>query len=115
MDGCMTRSVRRESLRSHCCGDLQVPISSQRTLREIVIRAGRDHLLVQRIMRIPGHCRYSDEEQIQAFDDLVAWVRDGRRPEGDDVMADLREAGRRFTNPLRPGDPGTVSVPTDTC
>ena len=53
-------------------------------------------------MRIPGHRRFSDEEQIQAFDDLFKWVKEGKRPEGDDVMADLRDAGRKFTNPLRP-------------
>jgi len=42
----------------------------------------------------------------KAFDDVVKWVREGARPQGDDVMGDLRDAGRRFTNPLRPGDPG---------
>ncbi len=106
----LTGEIQRPVMTLHGTGDLQVPISSQRTLREIVVRAGKGDLLVQRIMRIPGHCRYSDEEQIQAFDDLVAWVKDGKRPEGDDVMGDLRDAGRKFTNPLRPGDPGTLSV-----
>jgi hypothetical protein len=45
-----------------------------------------------------------------AFDDLVAWVRTGKRPDGDDVMADFRDAGRRFTKPLREGDPGQLTV-----
>jgi hypothetical protein len=72
--------------------------------------AGTQDLLVQRIMKIPGHCQFSEQEQTAAFDDLVKWVREGQRPEGDDVMADLRDAGRKFTNPLRPGDPGTVNV-----
>ncbi len=94
----------------HGTGDLQVPISGQRMLRELVDKAGNSRQLVQRIMRIPGHCRFSDEEQIQAFDDLVTWVRTGKTPEGDDVLADLRDAGRRFTNPVRPGDPGTLAV-----
>ena len=49
-------------------------------------------------------------EQSKAFDDLVRWVRDGVKPEGDDIFADFKDAGRRFTNPLREGDPGGVSV-----
>ena len=57
-----------------------------------------------------AHCQFSEQEQVQAFDDLVTWVRTAKRPDGDDVMADLRDAGRRFTNPLRPGDPGTLRI-----
>jgi hypothetical protein len=102
--------IQRPVLTLHGTGDFQVPISGERVLRRVVDRAGKRELLVQRIMRIPGHCRFSDEEQIQAFDDLFKWVKEGKRPEGDDVMADLHDAGRRFTNPLRPGDPGTLAV-----
>lgn len=91
-------------------GDLQVPMSQQRAFRQAVMAAGRGDLLVQRIMRIPAHCQFSEQEQVQAFDDLVTWVRTAKRPEGDDVMADLRDAGRKFTNPLRPGDPGTLRI-----
>ena len=28
----------------------------------------------------------------------------------DDVLADLTNAGMKFTNPLRPGDPGAIRV-----
>jgi len=103
--------IQRPLMTIHGTGDLQVPIGGQRALRRIVDSAGTSNLLVQRIMRIPGHCRFSNEEQIQSFDALVTWVREGIRPEGDDVMMDLRDAGRRFTTPLRPGDPGTLGVP----
>ena len=102
--------IQRPLMTVHGTGDLQVPISGQRVLRQLVEKAGKGHLLVQRIMRIPAHCQFSDEEQIQAFDDLVKWVTDGKRPDGDDVMGDLTDAGRRFTNPLRPGDPGIVNL-----
>ena len=90
----------------HGTGDLYVPILLERTLKHAVDAAGKQQMLVQRVMRIPGHCGFSRQEQTQAFDDVVAWVRDGVRPKGDDVMSDLRDAGRTFTNPLRPGDPG---------
>lgn len=58
-------------------------------------------------MRIAGHCGFSPQEQIRAFDDLTKWVEDGVKPEGDAVMSDLTNAGLKFTDPLRPGDPGT--------
>jgi hypothetical protein len=47
---------------------------------------------------------------IKAFDDLTAWVRSGSKPEGDEVTGDLSNAGLKFTNPLRPGDPGGVRI-----
>jgi len=90
----------------HGTGDLYVPIMLERSLKQAVDAAGRQQWLVQRVMRIPDHCGFSRQEQTQAFDDVVSWVRDGVRPRGDDVMGDLRDAGRTFTNPLRPGDPG---------
>ncbi len=100
----------RPVLTMHGTGDLFVPIFLEQTLKRAVAAAGNDRLLVQRIYRIAGHCQFSQAEQIKAFDDLVAWVRDGVRPEGDDVLGDLSDAGRRFTNPLRPNDPGGLRM-----
>lgn len=97
--------IERPLMTLHGTGDLFVPISLERSLRRAVNSSGRSELLVQRIMRIPGHCGFSRTEQTRAFDDLVTWVRDGVRPDGDDVLADLNRAGMRFTDPLRPGDP----------
>lgn len=47
---------------------------------------------------------------IKAFDDLTAWVKQGTRPEGDEVYGNLSNAGMKFTNPLRPNDPGGIRV-----
>ena len=47
---------------------------------------GNDDLLVQRAIRAIGHCEFSPVEVQTAFDDLVRWVVDGVRPEGDDVL-----------------------------
>ena len=95
-------------LTMHGTGDLFVPIFLQRFLKDAVHAAGKGEWLVQRIYRIPGHCGFSQPEMIQAFDALVAWVGEGVRPAGDDVSASLVDAGRRFTSPLREGDPGAV-------
>jgi fermentation-respiration switch protein FrsA (DUF1100 family) len=100
--------IARPLLTMHGTGDLFVPIFIQRQLKDAVHAAGKEDLLVQRMYRIPGHCGFSEQEMTRAFDDLVAWVTRGERPAGDDVSASLADAGRRFTNPLREGDPGTT-------
>jgi pimeloyl-ACP methyl ester carboxylesterase len=104
--------IERPLLTMHGTGDLYVPIFLERQLKDAVASAGRSDLLVQRIYRIPGHCRFSQEEMSQAFDDLVAWVTTGAKPEGDDVSASLEDAGLTFTMPLRDGDPGNRGVGT---
>jgi len=100
----------RPVLTLHGSGDLYVPISLEQSLRRAVDAAKSSSSLVQRIVRSPGHCNFSAEEQADAFDALVAWARTGKRPEGDDVMGDLTDAGRKFTNPVRAGDPGIIRV-----
>ncbi|MEX0782965.1 MAG: hypothetical protein WD557_09965 [Dehalococcoidia bacterium] len=91
----------------HGTGDLFVPISMEQSYRRKVDAAGKGDLLVQRAIRSGGHCKFSEAELQTAWDDLVAWVRDGDKPAGEDLLGDLSDAGREFTNPLRPDDPGT--------
>lgn len=102
--------IERPVVTLHGSGDLYVPISLEQSLRRTVDAAGRSSWLVQRIVRSPGHCNFSGTEQADAFDALVTWARNGKRPDGDDVLGDLTNAGMKFTNPLRPGDPGTIGV-----
>jgi dienelactone hydrolase len=91
----------------HGTGDLFVPISMEQSYRRKVNEAGKGDLLVQRAIRSGGHCKFSEAELQTAWSDLVAWVDDGEKPEGEDLLGDLSDAGRAFTNPVRPGDPGT--------
>jgi ankyrin repeat protein len=102
--------IERPLLTLHGTGDLFVPIFLQQTLKRAVVSAGNENRLVQRVYRIAGHCGFSQPEQIKAFDDLVKWVRQGIRPEGDEVLGDLSNAGMTFTNPLRPNDPGGLAI-----
>jgi pimeloyl-ACP methyl ester carboxylesterase len=108
----LTGLIERPVMTLHTTGDMVVPILNQQVLQRAVDAAGRSNLLVQRIIRAPGHCTFSGQEQIQAFADLALWVETGVRPQGDNVLADLSDAGRKFTNPLRPGDPGGIAAPT---
>ena len=90
----------------HTTGDAFVPFSLEQSYRRKAIAVGTDDLLVQRAIRRPRHCQFEAAERAQAFDDLVAWMEHGVRPEGDDVLAaDLSDIGLRWTTPLLPDDP----------
>jgi len=102
--------IQRPLITMHGTGDLYVPIHLERALKRAVADAKHDDLLVQRIYRIAGHCGFNAVEQARSFDDLVSWVRNGVKPKGDDVVGDLRDAGRTYTTPLREGDPGGLTV-----
>jgi hypothetical protein len=93
----------------HGTGDLFVPISIERDYKAKVQAAGKSDLLVQRAIRSGGHCKFSEGELTTAFSDLVAWVKNGTRPKGEDLSGDLTNAGKEFTNPIRPGDPGGMN------
>jgi hypothetical protein len=94
----------------HGTGDLFVPIFLEQKLKQAVVASSRQKLLAQRVYRIPGHCGFSQPEMTAAFDDLVKWVRLGVKPQGDEVEGDLSNAGLKFTQPLRPDDPGGLRV-----
>jgi pimeloyl-ACP methyl ester carboxylesterase len=102
----MTGRIERPHLTIHGTGDLFVPISLEQSYRRSVDAAGSGDLLVQRAIRRAGHCAFSDEERTRAFEDLVSWVATGEKPPGEDLLGDLRDAGRAFTQPLEAGDPG---------
>jgi pimeloyl-ACP methyl ester carboxylesterase len=90
----------------HETGDAWVPLSLEQSYRQRAIAARTDHLLVQRVTRAPSHCGFDGETREQAFDDLVAWVERGVRPDGEDVLArDLSRIGLKWTRILFPEDP----------
>ncbi|MCE7927684.1 MAG: hypothetical protein DYG91_04165 [Chloroflexi bacterium CFX7] len=91
----------------HNTGDLNVPISQEAEFRRRVEAAGAGDLLVQRAIRDGGHCMFTAAELTTAWKDLRSWVVDGQKPGGDDMLGDLTDVGRQFTNPIRRGDPGT--------
>jgi hypothetical protein len=90
----------------HETGDARVPLSLEQSYRRRTVAAGTDHLLVQRVIRASSHCGFDGETRERAFDDLVAWIERGVRPDGDDVLArDLSRVGLKWTSILDPEDP----------
>ncbi|RKN37842.1 alpha/beta hydrolase family protein [Micromonospora endolithica] len=69
----------------HNLGDLFVPFSMEQAYARDVARNGRAKLVVQRAIRAAQHCEFTPTEAGTAWDDLVTWVRHGKRPAGDTV------------------------------
>jgi hypothetical protein len=107
----MTGKLGAPLLTLHNTGDLFVPISLEQSYARLAASAGAGDLLVQRAIRRPGHCNFTEPERLQAFRDLAAWVERGARPAGDDILGDLRDAGVAFTDPMADGDPGGITTP----
>ncbi len=89
----------------HTTGDNFVPIMMEINYRRLVNAAGNSSLIVQRGVRAPDHCQFDLADRVQGFDDLMNWVHNGVRPEGDDFLApDLTTLGTRWTHKVLPGD-----------
>jgi pimeloyl-ACP methyl ester carboxylesterase len=101
-----TGRITKPLLTLHGTGDLFVPITQEQSYQAKVKAAGKSELFVARAIRSAGHCKFSDDEYTTAFNDLANWVTTGKKPAGDDISGDLSDIGRKFTTPLRPGDPG---------
>jgi hypothetical protein len=106
-----TGKVKVPLLTLHTTGDGQVPIEQARILQRRVDRARRRRLLVQRVIRDPGHCGFSDIEWEANLKALIRWVERGVRPKGNNVLVrDLRRLRRRFELSPRPGTPEADAV-----
>jgi pimeloyl-ACP methyl ester carboxylesterase len=107
--GAPTGKIQRPLLTLHGTGDLFVPITMEQIYRRAVDAAGAGDLLVQRAVRRGGHCAFTEAERERAFEDMVSWVQQGKKPAGEDLLRDLTDAGRAFTSPLGDDDPGGIA------
>jgi alpha-beta hydrolase superfamily lysophospholipase len=90
----------------HNTGDAFVPFKFEQDYRRKTLAAGTDNLLVQRAVRRAGHCNFTTDERNLAFDDLVAWLEQGNRPLGEDVLTpDVTHLGVHWTTPPEADDP----------
>lgn len=70
----------------HTLGDLLVPFSMQQIYAQRAASHGNSDRLVQRAIRATGHCGFSSDEQIDAFEAMADWVDFGTVPPGDNVL-----------------------------
>ena len=107
-----TGNLRMPLLTMHTTGDGQVPIDQAQILQRRVDTAGKRDLLVQRVVRDPGHCGFTNQEWEAGLQALVEWVEYGTRPQGTNVLVrDLRKLDRTFELSPRPGTPGANTIP----
>jgi pimeloyl-ACP methyl ester carboxylesterase len=75
-------------------GDLSFPVLTVHSTRDPVVplfheteyaKLAPEAWLVQRTVNSFGHCAINQQEVLTSFDDLVEWVRYGRRPAGGDA------------------------------
>ncbi len=75
----------------HTLGDLFVPFRMMQTHRERAQAKGNGDRLVTRAVRGIGHCDFTVQEQVEAFDAMIKWEKAGgtaaTRPAGDDVLS----------------------------
>jgi len=87
----------------HTIGDLFVPFSMEQIYARRAAAQGAADLLVVRAIRDHGHCGFNVAEEEQAFADLVNWVVNGVKPDGDDILNPAAVAhpdfGCTFTRP----------------
>ncbi|MBJ2154669.1 alpha/beta hydrolase family protein [Variovorax sp. IB41] len=97
----------------HTLGDLYVPFSMEQIYNKRVAAKGNSDWLVQRAVRGISHCDFTIAEQVEAFDAMIKWERDGVKPAGDDVVTAATVAaptyGCAFTRPLGTLDEGATS------
>jgi len=99
----------------HTLGDLFVPFSMEQVYQKRVAAKGNSGWLVQRAIRGASHCDFTTAEQVDAFDAMIKWERDGIKPAGDDVVTPATVAaptyGCKFTkNTLGPDESGTTKA-----
>ena len=98
----------------HTLGDLFVPFSMEQVYQKRVAAKGNSTWLVQRAIRGVSHCDFTIAEQVDAFEAMIKWERDGIKPAGDDVVTAAIVAapayGCTFTkNTLGPDESATTN------
>ena len=97
----------------HTLGDLFVPFNMQQVYQKRVAAKGNSTWLVQRALRGITHCDFTVAEQVDAFEAMVKWERDGVKPLGDDVTTPATVAAPAYgcthtKNTLGPDDTGAT-------
>jgi hypothetical protein len=106
-----TGELEMPLLTLHTTGDGQVPIEQARIYQRRVDAARAGDLMVQRVVRDPGHCGFTNAEWAANLDALVSWVEHDQPPSGTDVLlSDLRHLDHTYELAPRQGTPEANAV-----
>lgn len=99
----------------HTLGDLFVPFSMEQVYQKRAAAKGNSAWLVQRAIRGASHCDFTTAEQVDAFEAMIKWERDGIKPAGDDVVTPATVAAPAFgctytKNTLGPDESATTKA-----
>jgi hypothetical protein len=97
----------------HTLGDLFVPFNMEQVYQKRVAAKGNSTWLVQRAIRGVTHCDFTVAEEVDAFQAMIKWERDGVKPMGDDVVTPATVAATNYgctytKNTLGPDDTPTT-------
>jgi hypothetical protein len=97
----------------HTLGDLFVPFNMEQVYQKRVAAKGNSTWLVQRAIRGVTHCDFTVAEEVDAFEAMIKWERDGVKPMGDDVVTPATVAATNYgctytKNTLGPDDTPTT-------
>lgn len=99
----------------HTIGDLLVPLSMQQIYNKRMSENGWGSNLVQRVIRAPGHCDFTEPELFDTMEALFQWEQYGIKPKGDNLMDENALAdpnfGCTFTRDGDLGDPVRKKMP----
>ncbi len=107
----LTGDLQIPTLALTMTGEIRVPLDSARSLQRLVDAADKHDLLVQRFVRDPYHCGSTNSEWVQALEDLIDWVENGKKPKGEDALSDPSKLGEDFTLAPRFGLDEADNVP----
>jgi hypothetical protein len=99
----------------HTLGDMFVPFNMEQVFQKRVAAKGNSGWLVQRAIRGVSHCDFTVAEQVDAFDAMIKWERDGVKPAGDDVVTAATVAAPAYgctytVNTLGPDESATTKA-----
>jgi pimeloyl-ACP methyl ester carboxylesterase len=75
-----TGNLLRPLLEVHTIYDRLIPASTDEWYSNQVVRQGNENNFVLQYVEENGHCAFTAEQQATAFDELLSWLHDGKRP-----------------------------------
>jgi hypothetical protein len=81
---------RRPVLAMHTMGDPLVLGENVTAYEVTAALASTSHLFLTKFANAQGHCAFTPEQTAAGFDELLAWVRTGKRPAPGEIGAVAR-------------------------